>query len=43
MKFSELTIAELNKKTFDGGLVEEAKIAAKKLIAERNTTANKHI
>jgi hypothetical protein len=40
LKFSELTIAELNNKTFDGGLVEEAIIAAKELIAERNTTAN---
>jgi hypothetical protein len=40
LKFSELTIAELNNKTFDEGLVEEAIIAAKELIAERNTTAN---
>jgi hypothetical protein len=40
LKFSELTIAELNNKTFDEGLVEEAIIAATELIAERNTTAN---
>jgi len=40
IKFSDLTIAELNKKAFNRELVEEARNAAKELIAERNTTAN---
>ena len=40
LKFSQLTIAELNKKTFDKGLVEEAVIAAKELVTEKNTTSN---
>jgi len=35
-----MTISELSYKTVENGLVEEAEIAAKELINERNTTAN---
>jgi len=40
LKFSDLTLMDLNQKINDDGLTEEAKIAAEKLISERNTTAN---
>ena len=39
-RFSKMTISELSYQTVENGLVEEAEIAAKELINERNTTAN---
>ncbi|MCL3782514.1 hypothetical protein EMN47_19190 [Prolixibacteraceae bacterium JC049] len=41
MKFSTLTLTDLNHIINDEDLVEEAKITAKELINEKNTTANK--